>query len=160
VRALGVDFGEIRVGLSLSDETGTLASPLQTLRRRRGKRPPLKAMEELGRKHGVEAVVFGLPLEMDGTESDWTREVRQVGEALGRRLGVPVHFVDERLTSVQAERLVRSSGLPRQRREEKARIDAGAAVLILQRWLDAGSAGEGSSGGSPDEAPPEREPRP
>jgi putative holliday junction resolvase len=137
MRALGVDFGEIRVGLSLSDETGTLASPLETIRRRRGKRPPLKAMEELARAQGVEAVVFGLPLELDGSESDWTREVREVGEALGRRLDVPVHFIDERLTSVQAERMVRSSGLSRSEREKKERVDAGAAVLILQRWLDA-----------------------
>jgi len=136
MRALGVDFGEIRVGLSLSDETGTLASPLETIRRRRGKRPPLKAMEELARDRGVEAVVFGLPLELDGSESDWTREVREVGEALGRRLDVPVHFIDERLTSVQAERMVRSSGLSRSEREKKERVDAGAAVLILQRWLD------------------------
>jgi len=136
MRALGVDFGEIRVGLSLSDETGTLASPLDTIRRRRGKRPPLKAMEELARARGVESVVFGLPLELDGSESDWTREVREVGEALGRRLDVPVHFIDERLTSVQAERMVRSSGLSRSEREKKERVDAGAAVLILQRWLD------------------------
>lgn len=138
VRALGVDFGEVRVGLSLSDETGTLASPLPTLRRRRGKRPPLKAMEELARKHHVDRVIFGLPLELDGTESEWTRHVRQVGEALARRLDVPVHFVDERMTSVQAERLVRSSGLPRSKREQKERVDAGAAVILLQRWLDSG----------------------
>lgn len=136
MRVLGVDFGEVRVGLALSDETGTLASPLPTLRRRRGKRPPLKALEELGRKHDVGAVVFGLPLELDGSESEWTRQVRQVGEALGRRLDVPVHFVDERMTSVQGERMVRSSGLPRKQREQKERIDAAAAVLILQRWLD------------------------
>jgi putative Holliday junction resolvase len=59
-----------------------------------------------------------------------------VGEALGERLQLPVHFVDERMTSVRVERLVRSSGLPRGRREEKERVDAGAAVLILQHWLD------------------------
>ncbi len=148
MRALGIDFGEVRVGLALSDPTGTLASPLPTLRRRRGKRPPLKALEELGRKHDVDAVVFGLPLELDGSESEWTRQVRQVGEALGRRLDVPVHFVDERMTSVQGERLVRSSGLPRGEREKKERIDAAAAVLILQRWLD-------REEGSP--APPEED---
>jgi putative holliday junction resolvase len=136
MRILGIDFGEVRVGLALSDETATLASPLPTLRRRRGKRPPLKALEELARKRGVEAVVLGLPLELDGSESEWTREVRRVGEALGARLGVPVHFVDERMTSVRAERQVRASGLPRGRREEKERVDAAAAVLILQTWLD------------------------
>lgn len=136
MRALGVDFGEVRIGLALSDETGTLASPLPTLRRRRGKRPPLKALQELAEAHGVEAVVIGLPLELDGSESAWTREVRQVGEALAGRLDVPIHFIDERMTSVRAEREVRSSGLPLRRREEKGRVDAAAAALILQTWLD------------------------
>lgn len=136
MRVLAVDFGEVRVGLALSDETETLASPLPTLRRRRGKRPPLRALQELGERHDVKAVVFGLPLQLDGSESEWTREVRSVAEALGRRLGVPVYFVDERLTSVRAERAVRSSGLPRGRREEKGRVDAAAATLILQTWLD------------------------
>jgi putative holliday junction resolvase len=138
-----VDFGEVRVGLAVSDETGTLASPLPTLRRRRGKRPPLKALTELGREHAVEAVVFGLPLELTGDESEWTREVRSVGEALGERLGVPVHFVDERLTSVRAERAVRSLGLPKGKREEKERVDQAAAVLILQTWLDQRRSKEG-----------------
>jgi putative holliday junction resolvase len=138
MRVMGVDYGTVRVGLALSDPTGTLASPLPTLRRRRGKRAPLKALQETAEAHGVEALVFGLPLELSGEEGEWAREVRDVGEALGARLGVPVHFVDERLTSVRAERLVRSSGLPRARREEKDRVDAGAAVLLLQHWLDRG----------------------
>ena len=120
----------------MSDPTGTLATPLPTLRRRKGKRPPLHALQKAAESHNVEALVFGLPLELSGREDVWAREVRQVGEALAERLRVPVHFVDERMTSVQAERLVRSSGLPRGRREEKDRVDAGAAVLILQQWLD------------------------
>lgn len=135
-RVLGVDFGERRIGVALSDETGRLASPLETLVRRRGKRPPIHALAELGRAHGVRAVVFGLPLELDGSESAWTQAVREAGTALGGRLNVPVHFVDERLTSVVAERRVRESGLPRHKREEKGRVDAEAAVVILQRWLD------------------------
>lgn len=124
------------MGVAVSDETGTLASPLPTLRRRRGKRPPLSALQELGERYEVEAVIFGLPLELDGSESEWTREVQRVAQELGKRLGVPVHFVDERLTSVAAERAVRSSGLPKGRREEKERVDAAAAALILQTWLD------------------------
>ena len=136
VRALGVDFGEVRIGLALSDETGTLASPLPTMRRRRGKRVPLKALQELGEAHGVTHLIFGLPLELDGTSSDWTREVERAGEALAERLGVPLHFIDERMTSVQAESAVRASGLPRRKREEKERVDAAAAALILQTWLD------------------------
>lgn len=136
MRVLGVDFGTVRIGLAVSDETGTLASPVETLRRRRGQRPPVSRMAEIGRELGVEGVVFGLPLELSGQESDWSQEVREVGARLGARLGVPVHFVDERMTSVRAERAIRSSGLPRSRREEKERVDAGAAALILQGWLD------------------------
>jgi putative holliday junction resolvase len=136
MRAMGVDFGEVRIGLALSDETGTIAGPLPTMRRRRGKRPPLHALQALAQEHGVEALVFGLPLELDGSESEWTATVRQTGEALAARLQVPVHFIDERLTSVEAERTVRFLGLSKTRREQKERVDAAAAALILQRWLD------------------------
>lgn len=140
MRILGIDFGERRVGLALSDPTATLASPLPTLKRRAGRRPPLKALEEIARRHDVRAVVLGLPLALDGSETDWTRRVRKVGDALGARLGVPVHYVDERMTSVMAERAVRSLGLRKSERERKERIDAAAAVLILQRFLDRSSA--------------------
>lgn len=135
-RVLGIDFGEVRVGLALSDETRTLASPLPTLRRRRGKRPPVSKLARIALDNDVAEIVLGLPLELSGDESDWTRAVREVGRKLGERLELPVHFVDERMTSVMAEQRVRSSGLGRTRREEKDRVDAGAAVLILQRWLD------------------------
>jgi putative Holliday junction resolvase len=136
MRVLGVDFGERRIGLAVSDPTGTLATPLPTLTRRRGRRPPLRALEEIGRRHGVGAVVAGLPLDPSGDETDWSLQVREVCAELGRRLGVPVHFVDERMTSAQAERTIRSLGLPKSRREQKDRIDRAAAVIILQKWLD------------------------
>jgi len=119
-RVLAVDYGERRVGLALSDPTRTLASPLPTL-----------AME-----HDVGVLVVGLPLTLLGEDSTWTREVRDMGAALATRTGLPVHFVDERMTSVQAERVVRGGGLPRGEREKKERIDAAAATLILQAWLD------------------------
>ena len=133
---LGVDYGLRRVGIALSDPTGTLASPLTTLRRRAGKRPPVAAIAELARAHQVEGIVMGLPLTLKGEEDEWCAEVRQVGESLSERTGLPVTLVDERFTSVQAERSVRSSGLRRSHREDKARIDAGAATVILQSWLD------------------------
>jgi putative Holliday junction resolvase len=136
MRVLGIDFGERRVGLALSDPTGTLATPLPTVKRRAGKRPPLKALEAVAREHAVQAVVFGLPLALNGTETEWTREVRSVGDLLAERLGVPVHYVDERMTSVMAERLVRGAGLPKGERERKERVDAAAAAIILQLWLD------------------------
>lgn len=136
MRVLGIDFGERRVGIAISDPTGTLASPLPTLKRRAGKRPPLAAMEAIVQEYGVEFLVMGLPLTLSGGESEWTREVRKVGNALARRTGLPIHYMDERFTSVQAERAVRGIGLPKRKREEKGRVDAAAAVLILQAWLD------------------------
>lgn len=136
MRVLGIDFGERRIGIALSDPTGTLASPLPTLKRRAGKRPPYAAIEELIRTHEVAALVMGLPLTPEGRDSEWTRTVREVGKKLSERTGLPVHFVDERFTSARAERAVRSLGLPKGKRQEKGRVDAAAAVLILQSWLD------------------------
>ena len=136
MRVLGIDFGQKRIGLALSDPTGTLASPLPTLKRRAGKRPPLKALTELAREHAVEAIVLGLPLTPEGEDSEWTLTVRGVAEALHDRTGLPVHLVDERFTSARAERAVRSLGLPKSKREQKERVDAGSAILILQAWLD------------------------
>ena len=136
VRALGVDFGLKRIGLAVSDPTGTIATPLETLQRRAGKRVPLAKMETLARDLRVEHVVVGLPLDLKGEENAWCAEVRSAGEKLGERLRVPVSFVDERMTSVRAERAIRSMALPKQERERKGRVDAVAAQLILQAWLD------------------------
>lgn len=135
-RALGVDFGERRIGLAVSDPTNTLATPLETLMRRAGKRPPLKRMAQIAAEHDVGQIVVGLPVGLDGSENEWCAEVREVGRKLGERLDAPVAFVDERMTSVRAERAVRSVGLSKSSREEKERVDAAAAQLILQAWLD------------------------
>ncbi len=134
---MGIDFGERRIGVALSDPTSTLATPLDTLIRRPGKRVPLRALEDMARAHEVTALVVGLPIDLRGEEDAWCASVRASGDELGRRLGVAVAYVDERFTSVQAERAVRGSGLPRGEREKKERVDRAAAALILQRWLDA-----------------------
>jgi putative holliday junction resolvase len=135
-RILAVDYGERRVGLALSDPTATIAQPLPTLQRRRGKRPPVATIARLAAEHAVAEIVVGLPLTPAGEESDWTREVRAFGAALGDRTGVPVAYLDERMTSARAERAVRSMGMSKHRREEKDRVDAAAAILILQAYLD------------------------
>lgn len=135
-RILAVDYGQRRVGIAISDPTGTLARPLTVLKRRAGKRPPVGRIVELIAENGVRHVVFGLPLDLAGKETDWTREVRDVARRVSERSGCPVSFVDERFTSVMAERMVRSVGLPRGERERKERIDAAAASVILQAWLD------------------------
>ena len=135
-RVMGVDFGERRIGVALSDPTRTLASPVRTFVRRRGRRPPWRDLDALAREHDVGRVVMGLPLGLDGEETPWCAEIREAGGELSRRLEVPVDYVDERFTSVRAERAIRSIGLPRRAREQKERVDAAAAALILQRWLD------------------------
>ena len=117
MRILGIDFGERRVGLAMSDPTGTIASPLPTLARRAGKRPPIKALAEIVSDNEVEAIVMGLPLSPGGDETEWCAEIRRVGALLEERTGLTVHYVDERMTSVQAERAIRSLGLPKKERE-------------------------------------------
>lgn len=136
-RSLGIDYGKRRVGLAVSDPTGTIATPLPTITRRRGKRPPVASVARLAKEYDVAELVLGLPLTLEGTDSDWTREVREFGSKLADRCGLPLSLVDERMTSVRAERAVRQEmGLKRSEREEKERIDAAAAVLILQTHLD------------------------
>jgi putative Holliday junction resolvase len=135
-RLLGVDYGERRVGIALSDPTATIAQPLTVLLRRAGKRPPVQAVADLIAQHEVVHIVVGLPLTLAGEENDWTREARDFGEKVAARAGVGVTFADERMTSVAAERAVRSLGLRRAERERKERVDAAAAAIILQGYLD------------------------
>jgi putative Holliday junction resolvase len=135
-RFLGIDYGERRLGIALSDPTGTIARPLTTLHRRPGKRPPVQAILELCAEHAIDAIVVGLPLTLAGDDSDWTREVREFAARLEVRAARPVTLVDERMSSVRAEQAVRSIGLRRHAREEKERVDASAAALILQAHLD------------------------
>jgi len=113
-----------------------VATPLETLRRRAGKRPPIARLAEIARQFDVGHIVVGLPLGLDGEENSWCAEVRSMGGKLGERLDLEVSFVDERMTSVRAERAVRGIGLSKRDREQKGRVDAAAAQLILQAWLD------------------------
>ena len=137
MRVLGIDLGERRVGVAVSDPTGSIAQPLPTLRRRAGKRMPLATLQNLAEEYEVQGIVMGLPLAPSGDDTEWTRTVREAACNLEERSGVPVHLVDERFTSRAAERAIRGLGLPKKKREEKGRVDAAAAVLILQTWLDA-----------------------
>ncbi len=122
--------------MAVSDPTNTVATPLDTLVRREGKRPPYAQMIDLAAEHEVGHLVVGLPLGLDGRENEWCAEVRSMATRLAERADLPVAFVDERMTSVRAEDAVRAAGLNRSQRREKGRIDAAAAQLILQAWLD------------------------
>ena len=134
-RSMAFDYGERRIGVAVSDPTRTIASPLATLARRPGKRPPWPEIARLVQESEVDEVVIGLPLGLDGEEGPWAAEVRGFGGEVERRTGLPVRWVDERMTSVMAERAIREMGLKRTQRREKERVDATAAALILDAWL-------------------------
>jgi putative pre-16S rRNA nuclease len=136
VRYLGLDVGDVRIGVALSDETATLASGILTLRRV-GRRRDVEAIAALVREREVEGVVVGLPWRLDGTLGSQGEKVASFARALRRVLGVPVVTWDERLTSVAADERLAEAGV--RRRERKARLDRAAATLILQDYLDAGA---------------------
>jgi putative Holliday junction resolvase len=131
---LAVDWGAKRFGLAISDPLGMIAQPLTTLTRRPRQRPPVGAIAALAAEHGVTAIVVGLPLTMDGEEGDAARAARDLGEALAARTRLPVHFVDERMTTVHALKSARRAGV--KDADSRDRIDQMAAVGILQAWLD------------------------
>ena len=133
MRYLGLDVGDRRIGMALSDETATLASPLPTFVRV-GPRQDVRRIAELVRVHEAGGVVVGLPLNMDGTRGPQAEKVLGFCEALRARTAVPVLARDERLTSVEAEEILSSRGVAR--KDRKGRVDALAATLILQEYLD------------------------
>jgi putative Holliday junction resolvase len=134
-RTIAFDYGERRIGVAVSDPTRTIATPLTTLTRRAGTRPPWAEIAEIVRQQEADEAVIGLPLDLAGKEGAWAAEVRGFGDDLARRTGLPVHWMDERLSSVRAERAVRGMGLKKSEREQKGRIDAAAAAVILENWL-------------------------
>jgi putative Holliday junction resolvase len=142
MRTLALDVGAVRIGVALSDETGTLASGLATLRATGLETPTVAALVH---EHGVGEVVVGLPLRLDGTLGSRGEEVMAFVERLRRVLQVPVVARDERLTSVAADERLAEAGV--RRRDRKALLDEAAAALILQEHLDARKAAPASDGG-------------
>lgn len=131
-RVVGLDVGTKTVGIAVCDAERRLASPVRTLARR-GVRDDADRLVAIARDLEAAEAVVGLPFELDGTEGRSARLARQIGAALVER-GLVVRYVDERYTSVEANRQLIDAGLSRERR--KAVIDQAAAVLILQSWLD------------------------
>lgn len=134
MRILGIDHGTVRIGLALSDELGLAAHPLKTL----DTSPAVeKEIAEIVKQKRVTGVVLGLPLRMDGHRGEAAARVEAFADRLRKALQheVPVEFVDERLTSVAAERSLGLEGKQKSR-EEKKLVDQVAAVAILQDYLN------------------------
>jgi putative Holliday junction resolvase len=131
-RALGLDLGDARIGVAISDDERRLAVPLGTVRT--GAPADLKAIAQLVREHDVTVVVVGLPLLLSGEAGERAHHAERFAGALGSVLSVPVELEDERLSTVEAERSLRDAGTtgPGRRRS----VDRSAATVILQSWLD------------------------
>ncbi|MGE5612419.1 MAG: Holliday junction resolvase RuvX [Bacillota bacterium] len=138
MRTLAIDLGERRVGLALSDEGGRFATPLEVLFVSSSDAAAGPILEFI-RTEGVQRIVLGLPLNMDGTIGPAAKRMFQWGQALSRQSGLPVIFVDERLSSFDAEQTLvarKRAGERLTRQRKKERLDALAAASFLQAFLD------------------------
>jgi putative holliday junction resolvase len=144
---LGLDPGDARIGVARSDPTGFLATPLETVKKGRGDLARLQAIvAEIAEESTMLEVVVGLPRSLKGGENPATAKVRNFAASLARRVApVPVRLVDERITTVSAEAMLRDRG--RKGQDRRAVLDMAAAVVILQHALDS----ERASGTAPGE---------
>lgn len=137
-RLLGLDVGARRIGVAVSDLLGITAQGLETLQRR-NKKYDFQHLRRVIRDYHVSEIVVGLPLRLSGSDSAQTEKVQEFADELKQKFGLPVHMWDERLTSVQANRLLREAELSIEKRA--AAVDRMAAVLILQSFMDARKGG-------------------
>jgi putative Holliday junction resolvase len=133
MRIMALDAGNKRIGVALSDPTGTLAQGMGVVRRR-SREADAAALAALARENEVVEIVVGLPLLLSGKQGEQARSARRLGAEVGKASGLPVVYWDERLTTAAAHRLMHEAGIPG--RQHAERIDAAAAELILQNYLD------------------------
>ena len=142
-RILAIDYGSRRMGLAVSDPLGITAQGLETLERR-NKRSDFARLEKLIRENQVQEIVLGNPLRMSGEAGAQSEKVAGFAEELRQRFQLPVHLWDERLTSAEANRILREADLSIQKRAQA--VDRMAAVLILQSFLQAREARQTAPG--------------
>jgi putative Holliday junction resolvase len=140
-RVLGLDVGSKTIGMAVSDPLGITAQGLQTIRRQ-NKRFDFGQLKEVILKYGVIEIIVGYPLRMSGAEGTQAEKMQVFAEELRKHFRMPVHLWDERLTSAQANRVLRDSEMSIKRRGEV--VDRLAAVLILQSWMDTRADGSAS----------------
>ena len=132
-RWMAIDWGERRIGLAISDPTGTIASPAGAIERRAGKRAPVAELVRRATSLEALGIVMGLPLDGEGEDTPRSLECRRVAHELARRTSLPVALLDERFTTAVALRAVREMG--GKTRERKADVDALAATVLLQQAM-------------------------
>ena len=132
-RIIGIDVGRARIGLAVSDPLGITAQPAGVIRIV-SMRDTLRRLAEIAAETGASSIVVGLPLGMNGSRGEAARHALRFADAVRKSLGLRVVMWDERLTTVEADRLMKSAGLTRKQRSR--RIDSAAAQIILQSYLD------------------------
>src|SRR5438309_10830489 len=137
-RALGLDVGSRRIGMAISDPLGLTAQGLPTLQRQ-NKRLDFEQLAKIISDYQISEIVVGYPLRLSGMEGIQSEKMQLFAEELRKKFGLPVHLWDERLTSSQANRVLRDAELSIKKRGEA--VDRMAAILILQNWMEARDAG-------------------
>jgi putative pre-16S rRNA nuclease len=135
IRALGIDPGSKRIGIAVSDRSGTIASPLVVVPRSKSRRHDLAEIARIAKDEEAEVIVVGLPLNMDGSMSKAAKAATFEAERLATLVDVPVEMHDERLTTVSADRSMLDAGM--NAIERRKVVDKVAAAIMLQSWLDA-----------------------
>lgn len=133
MRILSVDYGDSRIGLAVSDMLGIIASPVGTIKSS-GMRMDIDRLSEEAKRLNVDLIVLGLPLNMDGSEGERAEKTRKIGTILSKVSGLKVDYMDERLTSVSAERVLDEAEIRWDKR--KKAVDTISAQIILQTYLD------------------------
>jgi putative Holliday junction resolvase len=146
-RIAGIDYGAVRIGIAISDPDRTLASPYETYTRR-GPALDAQRFRRLVEEEKVGLFVVGLPVHLDGRESEKSREARRFGQWLAETTGVPVEFFDERFSTAEARAHLHEAGLTRRRRKD--RLDMLAAQIMLSAYLESRGKGSGAPRGLDD----------
>lgn len=137
-RKMGIDYGDKRIGIAMTDALCIISSPFEVYQNK-GEEDALNHIVNLVKEYDVDEIAMGLPINMDGTEGERALIHRNFGEKLATLSGVKVNFVDERLTSAEAEEILISSGVRREKRKEL--IDKISAQIILQTYIDVNKRG-------------------
>ena len=134
MRAVGIDLGEKRIGVAISDSGGSLATPYEVVARTGSRDEDHRRIKAIVEEVEAEILVVGLPLSFDGTEGKAAQGARQEAEAIGQIVSVPIELHDERLTTVEAERILKEQGLDAAERRNV--VDKVAAAILLQAWME------------------------
>ena len=134
MRAIGIDLGEKRIGVAISDSSGNLATPYEVVLRTGDRAQEHRQIRAIVEEVEAEIVVVGLPLSLDGSEGKAAKAAREEAKAIGQIVSLPLEMHDERFTTVEAERLLKEQGLKAPERRKV--VDKVAVAILLQAWMD------------------------